>query len=287
MMHLLPVILSGGSGTRLWPLSREAYPKQFLPLAGDESLLQATARRLDGVQEEFPGEVALLPPLIVCNEAHRFLVAEQFRLLERMPASIMLEPFGRNTAPALTLAALMALQDGDDPVLIVTPADHLIRDEDEFRRMVAQGLQLAEKGAVVTFGIVPDAPETGYGYIRKGGLLEGSSEACHLKAFVEKPDLATARGYLESGEYPWNSGIFVLKASLWLELLKRFREDVATACQDAFDKGVPNGGFFQVDAESFAACPSDSIDYSVMEKLSAGGGWRRADPGAAARRSLV
>ena len=272
MMHLLPVILSGGSGTRLWPLSREAYPKQFLPLTGDESLLQATVRRLDGVEEEIPGEISLLSPLIVCNEAHRFLVAEQFRLLGRTPASIMLEPVGRNTAPALTLAALMALQEGDDPVLIVTPADHLIRDQDEFRRMVAQGLQLAEKGAVVTFGIVPDVPETGYGYIRKGRLLEGSTEACRLKAFVEKPDLATARDYLESGKYLWNSGIFVLKASLWLELVKRFRGDIAAACQDAFDKGKSRGGFFQVDAESFAACPSDSIDYSVMEKLSCEGG---------------
>jgi len=262
-MQLLPVILSGGAGTRLWPLSREAYPKQFLPLTGEDTLLQATALRLDGLDG-----VELLPPYVVCNEAHRFLVAEQFRLMSRALGAILLEPAGRNTAPALTLAALMAVSAGDDPLLIAMPADHLIGDREAFLAMVSEGVSLANKGRVVTFGIVPTGPETGYGYIRKGAEIDESAVGFSLDAFVEKPDLETAAAYLESGNYLWNSGIFLLRASLWLQLLERFRPDIAQACRTAFDQGQPDGDFFRADKTAFSQCPSDSIDYAVMEKLS-------------------
>ena len=276
-MSLLPVILSGGSGTRLWPLSREAYPKQFLPLAGEQTMLQATALRLDHLAAEHPRlGLNVQDPLVVCNEAHRFLVAEQFRVLERRCASILLEPVGRNTAPALTLAALAATADTEpaaDPVLLVMPADHTIADAPGFRAVVADGYQLADGGAVITFGIVPTKPETGYGYIRQGELYrqEGlAGKAYGLHAFVEKPDLATAEGYLDSGEHLWNSGIFMLRASVWISLIRRFRPDILAACEAAMAGGGRDGDFQRLDAERFAACPSDSIDYAVMERLSAG-----------------
>jgi len=267
-MKLLPVILSGGSGSRLWPLSREAYPKQFLPLVGEQSLLQSTVRRLDGISDSD----VLMKPLIVCNEAHRFLVAEQFRLMQRDAMAIMLEPVGRNTAPALTLAALMALESGEDPIMIVMPADHLITDESVFQKVVSEGASLADRQKVVTFGIVPTGPETGYGYIRKGAALDGEGDAYRIEAFVEKPEIATAREYLESGSYLWNSGLFMLKASLWLELLRTYRADIAAACHDAFSKGAWDGSFFRPDNGLFSASPSDSIDYAVMEKLSSATG---------------
>lgn len=270
-MLLQPVILSGGSGTRLWPLSREAYPKQFLPLTSEHTMLQETVRRLNGLDEEHPREaIGQLDPIVVCNESHRFLVAEQFRLMNRRPAEIILEPKGRNTAPALTLAALSATRGGADPVLLVMPADHTIRDEPGFRSAVADAFLIAREGAVVTFGIVPSKPETGYGYIRQGAsyALDGlRGRAFVLDGFVEKPDLETAQGYLESGQYLWNSGIFVLKASLWLGLIERFRPNVAHAVVNAFDSATHDGDFLRIDAERFAACPSDSIDYAVMEPL--------------------
>ncbi|WP_058553394.1 mannose-1-phosphate guanylyltransferase/mannose-6-phosphate isomerase [Thiohalocapsa sp. ML1] len=275
-MSLLPVILSGGSGTRLWPLSREAYPKQFLPLAGEHTMLQATVQRLDRLAEEHPRlGLHVQDPLVVCNEAHRFLVAEQFRVLGRSTAGILLEPVGRNTAPALTLAALAAVA-GDaaraDPVLLVMPADHIIADAPGFRAAVADGYLLAADGAVITFGIVPTKPETGYGYIRQGepharaGL---AGAAYRLHAFVEKPDLATAEGYLASGEYLWNSGLFMLRASVWLRLIRRLRPDILAACEAALAGGSRDGDFLRLDTASFEACPSDSIDYAVMERLSA------------------
>ena len=271
-MHIQPVILSGGSGTRLWPLSREAYPKQFLPLVSEHTMLQETVRRLDGLPDEHPRQAMhLLDALVVCNEAHRFLVAEQFRLLGRRPASIILEPAARNTAPALTLAALAAAADGDDPVLLVMPADHTIADERGFRAAVADGCLLAGQGAVVTFGIVPSKPETGYGYIQQGepvseNALVGS--AYRLHAFVEKPDLDTAQRYLASAEYLWNSGIFMLRAAVWLALIGRFRPDILAAADAAVSAGSRDGDFVRVDAELFRGCPSDSIDYAVMERLS-------------------
>ena len=280
-MLLQPVILSGGSGTRLWPLSREAYPKQFLPLTSEHTMLQETVRRLDGLSAEHPRRaIGLAEPLVVCNESHRFLVAEQFRLLGRQPAAIILEPRGRNTAPALTVAALAAVRDGADPVLLVMPADHMIRDETAFRAAVADGFVLAERGAVVTFGIVPTKPEVGYGYIRQGSAItavgaagEGlAGRAYGLAAFVEKPDVQTALGYLESGQYLWNSGIFVLKASLWLALIERFRPEIAAAAGRAYADGHANGPFYILDGVVFGACPSDSIDYAVMEHIAGEGG---------------
>jgi mannose-1-phosphate guanylyltransferase / mannose-6-phosphate isomerase len=270
-MPLQPVILSGGSGTRLWPLSREAYPKQFLALTSEHTMLQETVRRLDGLDEEHPRQaVGRIDPIVVCNEAHRFLVAEQFRVMGRRPAEIILEPKGRNTAPALTLAALSAIRGGSDPVLLVMPADHTIRNEVGFRAAVADASVIARQGAVVTFGIVPSKPETGYGYIRQGRAyeVEGlSGNAYLLNGFVEKPDVATAEDYLESGQYLWNSGIFVLRASLWLGLIERFRPDMAQAVANAFEAATHDGDFLRLDAEHFGACPGDSIDYAVMEPL--------------------
>jgi mannose-1-phosphate guanylyltransferase/mannose-6-phosphate isomerase len=272
-MHLQPVILSGGSGTRLWPLSREAYPKQFLPLTGSYTMLQDTALRLEGLVDEHPRLGLLLrDPIVVCNEAHRFLVAEQLRLLGRNSAAILLEPFGRNTAPALTLAALVASAAGDDdPTLLVAPADHAIADSEAFRSAVADGAILAEQGAVITFGIVPAKPETGYGYIQQGEPLADAQlqgAAYRLHAFVEKPDRATAERYLSSGEYLWNSGIFMMRASVWLTLIRSFRPEIAEACDLAMQSGRRDGEFHRLDAEAFKACPSDSIDYAVMERLS-------------------
>lgn len=270
-MQLQPVILSGGSGTRLWPLSREAYPKQFLPLVGQHTMLQATIRRLDGLEAEHPHQgIGVLDPLVVCNEAHRFLVAEQLRLLERSTTGILLEPEGRNTAPALTLAALKATADGQDAILLVMPADHVVADEPSFRGVVAKGESLARQGAVVTFGIVPTSPETGYGYIRKGSPYgqDDDQSVFVLDSFVEKPDLETATAYLDSGDYYWNSGLFMLQASVWLRLIAEYRPDIAEACQQAWTKGHQDQDFFWLDQETFHHCPSDSIDYAVMEPLS-------------------
>jgi mannose-1-phosphate guanylyltransferase/mannose-6-phosphate isomerase len=236
-------------------------------------MLQETVRRVDGLGTEHPGLVIeSRAPIVVCNQAHRFLVAEQFRLMERDLAAIVLEPVGRNTAPALTLAALTATADAADPVLLVMPADHVIANDQGFRAAVADGLRLANDGAVVTFGVVPSKPETGYGYLRQGEGLERAeltARAYRLDAFVEKPDAEQAQAYLASGEYLWNSGIFMLRASLWLELLGRFRPEMVTAVRAALaDRGGAEN-FIHVSAAAFAACPSDSIDYAVMEPLSA------------------
>lgn len=265
-MLIYPVILSGGSGSRLWPLSREHYPKQLLALLSERSLLQETAARLDGLA----GAAA---PLLVCNEEHRFLVAEQLRQVGQEPATIILEPDGRNTAPALTLAALSVLEDGADGLLLVMPADHAIQDGAAFAAAVAQARVFAAGGAIVTFGIEPTRPETGYGYIRKGAPAaapeqgdEPAPAAWRVEAFVEKPDRETAEGYRDSGQYLWNSGIFLLRASLWLDELKRYRPEIAAACTAAWRGGRRDGRFYRVEREAFAACPSDSIDYAVMEK---------------------
>ena len=239
MNSLQPVILSGGSGTRLWPLSRRAYPKQFLALIDDTSLLQSTAARLDILGDA----ASVQAPLIVCNEAHRFLVAEQLRASGHAASNIILEPVGRNTAPALTLAALDVVD--DDPVMIVMPADHVVKDVAAFARAVSAGLKHAAAGKVVTFGIVPDSPQTGFGYIRAGGATDAQTFA--LEAFVEKPDLKTAESYVGSGDYFWNSGIFLLRASRWLELIERFRPDVAAAVRDAYQAGQRDLDFYRVD----------------------------------------
>lgn len=262
MNKILPVVLSGGSGTRLWPLSREKYPKQLLPLIGKQSMLQATVARLDGL-------VGLAEPLLVCNEEHRFVVAEQMRLLGKQ-GRVLLEPVGRNTAPALTLAALWASRQGDDPVLVVMPADHVIVDEALFREAVARAVALAEAGRAVTFGITPDCPETGYGYIQQGRALAGDSGAFELARFVEKPDRQTAQAYLDAGDFLWNSGIFVMRASTWLTALELCRPDILAACRASL-KGGEDGDFVHVDPAAFARCPADSIDYAVMERLTGGG----------------
>jgi mannose-1-phosphate guanylyltransferase/mannose-6-phosphate isomerase len=258
MQLIQPVILSGGSGTRLWPLSREQYPKQLLPLVGAESMLQATLNRLDGV-------AGAAPPLLVCNEDHRFVVAEQARLAGK-PGAILLEPVGRNTAPALTLAALWATRSGDDPVLVVMPADHVILDLAAFRRAAESAVTLAEAGLAVTFGITPDCPETGYGYIQKGAALAGGNGFA-LARFVEKPDATTAQRYFDSGEYLWNSGLFVMRASVWLGALQVCRPDMLAACRDAWGGAKEDGDFLRVGKDAFKACPADSIDYAVMERL--------------------
>ncbi|MDO9199098.1 mannose-1-phosphate guanylyltransferase/mannose-6-phosphate isomerase, partial [Rhodoferax sp.] len=268
-MLIQPVVLSGGSGTRLWPLSREKYPKQLLPLIGEDSLLQATIRRVEGI-----AGAELAPPMVVCNEEYRFVIAEQLRLLGK-PGTIVLEPIGRNTAPALTLAALAAIKNGADPVLLVMPADHVITDTAAFRRVVRQGATLAVDGAVVTFGITPDAPETGYGYIQSGAAYPGHASPADgaparlIARFVEKPDLPTAQSYLAAGSYLWNSGLFMMRASVWLTAIGACRPDILAACQSAWDQGSTDAEFVRVGKEAFAKCPSDSIDYAVMERIAA------------------
>jgi mannose-1-phosphate guanylyltransferase/mannose-6-phosphate isomerase len=230
---------------------------------GDDSLLQATVRRVQGVQG-----VELARPMVVCNEEYRFVIAEQLRLLG-LNGTVVLEPFGRNTAPALTIAALEAIKHGSDPVLLVMPADHVITDVDAFQSVVSQGVTLAAKGAVVTFGITPDTPETGYGYIQSGAAFADAagSGARVIARFVEKPDLATAQAYLADGSYLWNSGLFMMRASSWLAAMKLCRADILSACQSAWSQGKTDGEFVRVDKDAFTQCPSDSIDYAVMERI--------------------
>jgi len=267
-VNLQPVILCGGSGTRLWPLSREQYPKQLLALNGRDTLLQATARRVDKTLATAARQV--LAPIVVTNEDYRFILAEQLRQTGIVPAAIVLEPVGRNTAPALTIAALISLKAGDDPVLLVMPADHVIDDADAFRAAVAQGVASAETGRLVTFGVKPTCPETGYGYIHAKGPAAGSPGARDISAFVEKPDAATAERYVATGEYFWNSGIFMMRASVWLAQLGAARPDIVEACRAAFAVRSVERDFMRVGKDAFSACPADSIDYAVMEKLPAG-----------------
>ncbi len=257
MENLQPVLLSGGSGTRLWPLSREAYPKQFLPLAGEATMLQDTWARV--------APLASQPPIVVANEEHRFLAAEQLRLVGVAHAAIVLEPVGRNTAPAIAAAALQARAGGGDPLLLVLPSDHVVRDAEGFRAAVRVAMPAADAGALVTFGIVPSAPETGFGYIQAGA---GDGVRDVLR-FVEKPDAATAQSYLDAGGYYWNSGMFLFRASRFLAELERFRPDILAAVRSAFERAARDGDFVRLDREAFAASPSDSIDYAVMEKTDA------------------
>jgi mannose-1-phosphate guanylyltransferase / mannose-6-phosphate isomerase len=261
MRQLQPVLLSGGSGTRLWPLSREAYPKQFLPLVGDETMLQATWRRVSAL--------TAAAPLVVANEEHRFLVAEQLRVVGAPKPRIVLEPVGRNTAPAIAAAALIAQGEGGDPLLLVLPSDHVVRDAAAFHAAVAAAVAAAEQGALITFGIVPQGPETGFGYIQ---AASGDGVRQVLR-FVEKPDAATAQRYLDDGGYYWNSGMFLFRASRYLEELDKYRPDILAAARAAcahVDADVlQNSEFLRLDREAFAASPSESIDYAVMEKTDA------------------
>jgi mannose-1-phosphate guanylyltransferase/mannose-6-phosphate isomerase len=256
-----PVILAGGGGTRLWPLSREHYPKQFLRISGGLSLLQQTLARMT----ELSGRVELIPPLVICNEVHRFLVQEHLHDIGIAPGAIILEPVGRNTAPALTCAALYA--GDDDPILLMLPADHLIEDVDKFHQAVHLAIQLAAEDKLVAFGIVPDRAETGYGYIRAGDPI--GHGAFLLREFVEKPAIETAETYIRSGMYLWNSGIFIMKASVWRRAIEYFRADILQACLQAVARGSKDGEFFRLDRDSFQSCPADSVDYAVMEKTSA------------------
>jgi mannose-1-phosphate guanylyltransferase/mannose-6-phosphate isomerase len=294
---ILPVVMAGGSGTRLWPLSRANLPKQFLPLTGQHSMLQETVLRLQGVPQ--------LPPLFICNEEHRFIAAEQVRQLDLPGAAILLEPVGRNTAPAIALAAFKAIGDAElkqslaapvnaslcdspvaaDPLLLVLAADHVIEDTQAFHRAIAQARPLAESGKLVTFGIVPNHAETGYGYIKRGAALAGADadnravfrgtqtqtqdqthSAFEVAAFVEKPSEATARHYLESGEFYWNSGMFMFKAGRYLEQLKQHRPDIYAACALAMGQQLPDLDFMRIDTAAFVACPAESIDVAVMEQ---------------------
>jgi mannose-1-phosphate guanylyltransferase len=256
---LTPVVMAGGTGSRLWPLSRQLNPKQFLKLCGDTTLLQQTLARLDGLE--------ITAPSIICNEDHRFLVAEQLRQASVANASIILEPVGRNTAPAIALAALSATAKGHDPVLLVLAADHYIADQAAFHKAVQVATSLAEANKLVTFGIVPTHAETGYGYIQRGSALP--VQGYQVARFVEKPDAQTAANYLQSGDYYWNSGMFMFKASVYLAALKEFRPDILDFCSRAFQAGTQDMDFTRVDATVFKDCPEDSIDYAVMEKTQA------------------
>lgn len=263
-MRLQPVILSGGSGTRLWPLSRQLYPKQLLPLTSEQSLLQDTCSRLDDLN------LPVNDTIVICNEEHRFLVAEQLRQIDKSALKIILEPVGKNTAPALTLAALAS--ENSDDVLLVMPADHVIGDLKAFQEKVAIAFKVASQDKIVTFGVIPDRPHTGYGYIKKSTqLVDPAIEAAVLlDSFVEKPDVATAEAYLACGEYLWNSGIFMMKAGIWLNYIQQFNAEMKKCCEQAYIKGQQDLDFFRVDSQSFNACPSDSIDYAVMEKVAMG-----------------
>lgn len=248
---ITPIILAGGSGSRLWPLSRSAHPKQFLQLSSAQTMLQETLVRLEGLEVNLP--------VTVCNEEHRFFVAEQLRSINQL-GPIILEPEGRNTAPAIALAADIAKQQmDDDPLLLVLPADHVIENTMAFVETVNQAVEFANAGKLVTFGIVPDKAHTGYGYIHQGDNF------C-VKEFVEKPDLETAERYVESGDYYWNSGMFLFKASTYLSELEKYRPDISTACQKSLDKTSNDLDFIRLQQEAFLACPSDSIDYAVMEE---------------------
>jgi mannose-1-phosphate guanylyltransferase len=253
---ILPIIMAGGSGSRLWPLSRQMFPKQFLTLHGESSMLQATAERLSGIEHE--------PAIVICNEEHRFSVAEQFRLNNIENSGIILEPVGRNTAPAIALAAIQAIKNGEDPLLLVLAADHVIKEQQAFADSVTKAQTHAEAGKLVTFGIVPTAPETGYGYIKRGEKQQKSGY--NVANFVEKPDQVTAKSYLATGDYYWNSGMFLFKASRYLAELKAHRPDILVACEKAMADTQTDLDFIRVNKSAFEACPDDSVDYAVMEK---------------------
>ncbi|CAH0527259.1 mannose-1-phosphate guanylyltransferase/mannose-6-phosphate isomerase [Vibrio hippocampi] len=264
---LVPIIMAGGTGSRLWPLSRELYPKQFLKLFGEQSMLQQTVSRLHGLEHQ--------APLLICNEEHRFIAAEQMRLGGFEHSGIILEPVGRNTAPAIALAAIHALtqaQESDlqqDPILLVLAADHLIENQNAFQTSVSKALDYARKEHLVTFGIVATAPETGYGYVKRGENRDDG--AFTVANFVEKPDVNTAQEYLDSGEYYWNSGMFMFKASAYLDSLRKYHPDMLDACKKAMENTQADLEFVRVNKEAFEACPSDSIDYAIMEPVCADG----------------
>ena len=266
--QVLPVILAGGSGTRLWPLSRAMYPKRFLSFTDEETLFQQAALRLAALADS---DIRVGSPCVVSNEEHRFTVVDQLRVVKLEAHALLLEPIGRNTAPALTLAALHAMKSVTDPILVVTPADHAIADRTACTAALRRAVASAAGGGIVVLGIRPDRAETGYGYIQAGTVGTGDGTSASVPAFFEKPDLATAERYVADGGYYWNSGMFVLRASTWLSALERFRPDIFSAAQAAWRKSSADGSFLRFDAAAFAAIPAESIDYAVMEPASRAG----------------
>ena len=262
LINITPVILCGGSGTRLWPLSRTGFPKQFLVLSGNSSLFQQATDRLSQLAAD---DIAVGDTLVVTNEEHRFLVLDQLRELPHVAASLLLEPVGRNTAPALTLAALQATADGNDPILVVTPADQTVKNSQAFTKALQNSIHVAAAGAIVILGITPDKPETGFGYIKREGTA-GRHDEYHVAQFAEKPDFDTAQAYVASGDYAWNSGMFVVRASVWLKALKHFRADIFESTSKAFAHSERDHLFIRPDAALFADIPGESIDYAAMEK---------------------
>ncbi|MEN8212577.1 MAG: mannose-1-phosphate guanylyltransferase/mannose-6-phosphate isomerase [Thermodesulfobacteriota bacterium] len=260
---IIPIILAGGSGTRLWPLSRELYPKQLIDIYNENTMLQNTISRLNGLEN-------IGSPIVVCNEEHRFMTAEQLRKINVDPKAIILEPVGRNTAPAIAIAALKAMENSEDPILLILPADHVIEKISQFHDAVLSGLEYAQQDNLITFGIVPDSPEIGYGYIKQGELLKENREISKIQSFVEKPDLETAKKYLDSGSYTWNSGMFMFKASAIINELENHTPEILEPCRKAISTGTQDLDFFRLNQKDFQNIPSDSIDYAVMEKTSKG-----------------
>jgi len=257
MSLIHPIILSGGTGSRLWPLSRSLFPKQLLALAGEHSLIQDTVLRAKGTD--------FAPPLVVCNTEHRFLIAEQMRQAGITPQGIVLEPVGRNTAPATAIAALIVADKDPESLMLLMPADHIVRNRTAFLQAVDRAAAAARQDYLVTFGITPDVPETGYGYIRRGAPLKGLADSFAVARFVEKPDAATAAGYLASGDYSWNSGMFLFKASVFLAELARLEPEMLAYCREALSKGGKDLDFFRLESTAFAKAKAISIDYAVME----------------------
>lgn len=260
-MNIYPVILCGGSGTRLWPMSRGGYPKQYLKLTGDHTLLQQTVLRLEGI-------AGIQPPIVITNADQRFLVAEQLRHIHVQPAAVVLEPVGRNTAPAVAVAALLAAKNDPEALILVLPSDHVIQNEGIFQQLVSNAAVIAHDQHLVTFGITPTEPHTGYGYIRRAATLAATPGAYRVAAFIEKPAKAVAEGFLNEGGYYWNSGMFMLPAQGYLDELATLQPEILHFSQEAVDKAVRDLDFIRLDAEAFAQCPNDSIDYAVMEKTS-------------------
>ncbi|THB76093.1 MAG: mannose-1-phosphate guanylyltransferase/mannose-6-phosphate isomerase [Desulfobacteraceae bacterium] len=260
---IIPVILAGGSGTRLWPLSRQLFPKQMIAITDEFTMLQNTVKRLQGADN-------LLDPMVICNEEHRFMAAEQLRQIEVTPHTIILEPVGKNTAPAIALAACKALENDDDPVLLVLPADHVIENQENFHQAIQEGMTFALQDYLITFGILPNAPETGYGYIKKGEALDSTLDVSRIERFVEKPDRDTAQQYLDSQAYCWNSGMFMFKASVIVNELEKQAPEVVSICRAAIEAGTQDLDFFRISKDLFSKVPSDSIDYAVMEKTEQG-----------------
>jgi len=260
---IIPIILAGGSGTRLWPLSRQLYPKQLIDIYNEDTMLQNTISRLEGLEDSGA-------PIVICNEEHRFMTAEQLREISVDPQAIILEPVGRNTAPAIAIAALKAMENNDDPILLILPADHVIEKIPEFHDAILSGLEYAEQDNLITFGIVPDSPEIGYGYIKRGELLKENRGISKIQSFVEKPDLETAKKYLDSGLYTWNSGMFMFKASAIIKELENHAPKILKPCRKAISAATRDLDFFRLNLKDFQNIPSDSIDYAVMEKTSKG-----------------